>query len=488
MEPLESFQSHRLSDRFQAVVQIILVFLILAAINFIGMRRFQRVDLTEGNQYSLSPETLAYLKQLDRPIQAIVTISESADEPGLAEVLKDVRRLLREYEYATRDQGENRVTVEYLNVYSQTSRARALGIESPNVIVFKSGARQRPLDLADLYTVQDTDIREFRGENLFTRSILEIMETSDPVIYFTSGHGELGINDVNAATGASELFNELKARNFTTRTIDLSKTDTIPKDASLVVVAAPKVRFLPQEILILKNYLDQRAGRIIAMLEPGREHGLEDLFFEWGILADDALLVERDPNYVINGGDLMIRLFAQHPITDSLYQQKIPIVTDRAMSVRADPGRPLDDSLVVTELLASSNKSWGERRYRAETAPTYDPTLDLAPPVKLAAVSERKVDSSLGVSLPGGKLIVVGSSNFATNKRLQSSGNLNFVLNAINFSLDRATRLNIPPRPIRKVKLDLSLEQLHLARYLIWFGPPAVVGLFGLLVYLGRRS
>ncbi|EDY82343.1 hypothetical protein VDG1235_1964 [Verrucomicrobiia bacterium DG1235] len=481
-------KSSRISDRFQAILQIVLVFLILIAVNYIGMRAYQRYDLTEGNIYSLSPETRAYLAQLEQPIEAIVTISENADDPGFSDILKDVKLLLREYEYATRDQGQNRVTVEYLNVYSQTSRARSLGIEDPNVIVFKSGNRKREVRIDELYTIQESEIREFLGENVFTRSILEIVETSEPIIYFTTGHGEFSARDITASTGASSLFNELKSRSFETRTIDLSTNDRIPADASLIAVAAPKTRFLPQEKLLLENYLNKRAGRVLVLLEPGREHGLEDLFFNWGILAEDTLVVERDPNYVINGGDLMVRRFSEHPLTSSLFQQGIPIVTDRASSVREDPGRPIDDSLVVTELLYTSDQSWAERQYQQDTRPTYDPSIDIRGPIRVATISERQVDSSLGITLPGGKLTVVGTSNFISNQRIQASGNLYLILNAINYSVDRYTRLNIPPRPIRKVKLDLSIEQLHLARYLIWFAPPGVLGLLGLLVYLARRN
>lgn len=481
-------QASRISDRFQVLLQIVIILSILVAVNYIGMRTYQRYDLTQGNIYSLSPETRAYLAQLEQPIEAIVTLSENSDEAGLSDILKDVKLLLREYEYATRNQGENKVTVEYLNIYSQTSRARSLGIDSPNVIVFKSGSRTRQIRIDELYKIQESELREFLGENVFTRSILEIVETTEPILYFTTGHGEFSANDVTASTGASALFNELKNRNFATRSIDLSTVNAIPQDASLVVVAAPKVSLLPQEQLLLESYLNKRAGRVLVLLEPGRKHGLEDLFFEWGILADDILVVESDPDYRISGGDLKIRRFAKHPLTNTLFQQGIPVITDRASSVREDPGRPIDDSLVVSELLATSDQSWGERQYLDQQRPTYDPAVDLPGPIKIAAISERQVDSSLGITLPGGKLTVIGTSNFISNQRIQASGNLYLIFNAINYSVDRYTRLNIPPRPISKVKLDLSIEQLHLARYLIWFAPPSVIGLLGLLVYLARRN
>lgn len=488
MNLFESYQSNRLTDRLQAVVQVVLVLLILLAVNYIGMRSYERFDLTQGSIYSLSPETRAYLQQLEQPIQAIVTISANSDDPGLSDVLKDVKLLLREYEYATRDQGENRITVEYLNVYSQANRASALGIESPNVIVFKSGTRQRQVSIDELYRLQDAELREFLGENVFTRSILEIVETSEPVVYFTTGHGELSAVDVNSATGASTLLNQLKSRNFTTREIDLTTAERIPPDASVVVLAAPKTRLLPQELLVLENYLEKRAGRVIVLLAPAFDHGLDDLFFNWGLLNDDVLVVERNPKFIINGGDLMLRRYGEHPITNALAEQGIPLVTDRATSVREDLGRPVDESLVVTDLLFASDESWGERQHRSESPPRYDPNIDVGPPVKIGAIAERKVDSSLGISLPGGKLTVIGTSNFVTNSRIRSAGNLYFIMNTIKYSIDRASRLNIPPRPIRKVKLDLSLEQLHLARYLIWFGSPAVVGLLGLIVYLSRRN
>ena len=127
-------------------------------------------------------------------------------------------------------------------------------------------------------------------------------------------------------------------------------------------------------------------------------------------------------------------------------------------------------------------------RAAVEGFPQFDPAVDLKGPVRVAAVSEKKVDSSLGISISGGRLIVIGTSSFIANNRIQASGNLFLALNAINYAIDRVAQLNIPPRPIQKVKLDLSMEQLLLSRYLIWLGPPLLVGFLGILMYLARRQ
>lgn len=489
MNLIESYQSNRLVDRLHAVAQFILVFLILAAVNTIAMRNYKRIDTTLGRDFTLSAQTVAYLAQLEQPIKIVVTLSDQDNDLGIRDIFYDVKSLLNEYEYETRNNGTNRIKVEYIDIYKQASKAKELGIDQEDSIIFLSGPQsKRVIPINKLYHMVNNELHEFLGETVFTQSVLEVSQKNPPHIYFTSGHGELNLQNVTSDQGISRLQDELRSRNINVSTLNLASQNKVPEDASLLIVPAPKTRFLPQEQELLKTYLRRSSGRLLFLLEPGHQHGLDDLLFDWGILTDNAIAVETDRDSVINGGDLMINHYASHAITDELIKLGMPIITDRAGVVREDPGRPIDDSLIVTELMATSPQSWGEKNYTTEATPTYDPAIDLVGPIRVGAISERKVDSSLGISIPGGRLTVIGSSNFITNNRIQASGNLFLVLNAINYAIDRVAQLNIPPRPIRKVKLDLSIEQLLISRYLIWLGPPLVVGFLGLIVYLARRQ
>lgn len=487
MSLIESYQSNRITDRLHAVVQFLLVFLILAAINTIAMRYYTRFDTTLNRSFTLSAQTVAYLTQLQQPINIVVTLSEQSRDLGIRDIYYDVKSLLSEYEYETRNQGENRVRVEYLNIYQQARRAKELGVTTENAIVFNPGTQNKIVEIDKLYNVSQGDIQEFLGETVFTQKILEISQDDEPKIYFAIGHGELDPGSFSPDQGISKFVDELQSQNFATQTLDFSTISEIPNDARLLIVPAPRSPFLPREQEILKSYLRRNSGRVILMIEPGAKHGLDDLLFEWGILADDAIAVEKSRNSQIEGGDLLIRRFAPHPITNELLRLNMTLVTDRARVVREDPGRPIDESLLVQEIMATSDESWAEKDYGSES-PEYDSTVDLKGPVRVAAVSERKVDSSLGISIPGGRLIVFGTSNFLTNNRISASGNLFLAMNTINYAIDRVAQLNIPPRPINKVKLDLSMEQLLLSRYLIWLGPPILVGLLGILMYLARRQ
>ncbi len=488
MSLIESYQSNRIADRLQAVAQFLLVLLILAAINTIAMRSYTRFDTTLNRSFTLSAQTVAYLTQLQQPINIVVTLSEQSRDVGIRDTYQDVKSLLSEYEYETRHQGEDRVRVEYLNIYQQARRAKELGVTTENAIVFNPRAQNKIVEINKLYNISQGDIQEFLGETVFTQKILEISQDDEPKIYFAIGHGELDPGSFSPDQGISKFVDELQSQNFATQTLDFSTISEIPNDARLLIIPAPRSPFLPREQEILKSYLRRNSGRVILMIEPGAKHGLDDLLFEWGILADDAIAVETSRNSQIEGGDLLIRRFAPHPITNELLRLNMTLVTDRARIVREDPNRPIDESLLVKEIMATSDESWAEKDYGSDHSPEYDPTVDLKGPVRVAAVSERKVDSSLGISIPGGRLIVFGTSNFLTNNRISASGNLFLAMNTINYAIDRVAQLNIPPRPIRKFKLDLSMEQLLLSRYLIWLGPPVLVGLLGILMYLARRQ
>jgi ABC-type uncharacterized transport system involved in gliding motility auxiliary subunit len=226
---------------------------------------------------------------------------------------------------------------------------------------------------------------------------------------------------------------------------------------------------------------------MLVVLDPAKPHGLEDLFFEWGVLADDVLVIEADPNYRVEGGDLLVRRLAAHPATQVLVDNMIPLLSGPARSVRADPGRPLDESLTITELMATSDASWGERGYFDQETVSFDPNLDLRGPIKLGAVAERRVDSTLGISLPGGRLIVLGTSDLLSNNRIGAFGNLTLFLNTLTWALGREERLNIPTRENETLQLMISQQQLTYTRLGIQFLPPLVVALLGILVLLRRR-
>jgi ABC-type uncharacterized transport system involved in gliding motility auxiliary subunit len=89
--------------------------------------------------------------------------------------------------------------------------------------------------------------------------------------------------------------------------------------------------------------------------------------------------------------------------------------------------------------------------------------------------------------VPGGRLIVVGSGDIFSNRRLADSGCQALLINAVNWAVDSDTQLRFPPRLIERFQLSLSQEQLAKLRLGLLFALPGAVGLLGLLVHWTRR-
>ena len=86
----------RIEVGFNIVVQIALVIVGLAMLNWIGNKYYARWDWSRGKNTVLSQQTKALLGSLDKPVQAIVMFA------NVGEAEADAQALLREYQFAAK--------------------------------------------------------------------------------------------------------------------------------------------------------------------------------------------------------------------------------------------------------------------------------------------------------------------------------------------------------------------------------------------------
>jgi ABC-type uncharacterized transport system involved in gliding motility auxiliary subunit len=496
MLSLDSFRTARWIRTLNLVLQAILFLTLFGGLNYLARNHSWRFDLTHQHRYSLSAETGAYISNLLQPTRVVVTLTPDSENPGNVQAFRDVSGLLREYTYASESNPNGHITVEYLDVYKNRRKAEEYGIESPDVIVVMSGDKRRALGVDDLYRVKDKQREAFQGEQALTAALLEVSSQSRKKIYFLTGHGELNPEDVDPVRGLSALKDQLRVRNFDVDRLDLAATSRIPADAALLVAVSPQVAYTAAEQELLRQYLGAGAGRFIALLAPGQPHGLASLLLDWGVLVDDDMIHDPGPGTMTEEGDLILKLFQPHPITQTLIDYQMPLRIGEARSVRPDPGRKFG-GLTVTTLAVTSATAWGEVSYRLQRAPEYNAGYDirndrpgLEPPDHLGVViaSERvSTRAGLDFSVRGGRLVVFGTGDLIANNRIALPGNLDIFLSAVNWSVDRDTQFNIPVRPIERFQLSLSAGELSHLRSVLLFGLPAAALLLGLIVYWTRR-
>ncbi len=496
MARFEDFREIRWIKLGNRLAQVALSLLLALGLNYLAAIHFTRTDLTREHQHSLSPETLAHLEEIMRaaqtePITLYVTLPRETDNKEVAEVLKDIDPLLREFEFAGRKDGKKFITLENVDIFQQRTKAQELReryhvTDTLTVMVVARGDRYRQISVKDLYEQKDGVPTAFLGERVIASALLDVAEQQNQKIYFLQGHGEMKPDDVNPMDGASAARNALQQRNFTVEALTLA--DKVPEDAAMLVIAGPQATYLPKEVEALRRYLEDRQGRILALIDPRTDHGLSQLLYEWGIYSDDRLIME-----MIQGGvsadNLTILTFADHPITRALADYQFSVQLGPTRPARRDEGAPLDERLVVRDLMLSSPHSWAELDFRDSSktaAQSFDPARDIQGPIPVAALAERSAGSQIGISLRGGRMLLVGSSGLIANRTFSVPGNQWLFLNMVNWMLDKNSRLNVPPKAIRTFSLPLAKDDLRrVGLYFVLL--PAFVALTGVIVFWIRR-
>ena len=499
MPAFDSFRAVRWLRTFNLIVQALLFLTLFGGLNYVARNHAWRFDLTQHRRFSLSPETLSYLKSLTRRVHIVATVSDEADLPI------EVRGLIDEYVHSTETNLNGEVTKEIVNIYQNRRRAEELGLEQPNILYLTCGEHHRKVPIDDLYQVVnrkgEVTRSAFQGEQVLTAAVLDVSSPERQHLYFLVGHGELQPDDPNAARGLSALRSELRFRNFDLDTLDLSINRKIPGDAALLIAVAPQTGYSRAEQEMLRQYLSVNAGRLVLLLAPGIpvvRLGLDDLLHDWGVLVYDDVIYETDQRYRTDDGDLIVKALApNHPITQPLVDNGLPLRFGYTRTVCPEPGRMRSSGLTTTTVAATSSTAWGDIGYRIGLPPKFSnagnthPVPGLKPDGQLGVIvaSERVAPrGNLPFTVRAGRVVVFGSGDFVANQRIGNAGNEAVFLSAVNWAVERDRQLNVPARPIERFQLAVSAADLNRLNYTLWFALPGATALLGILVYWTRRK
>ena len=171
---------------------------------------------------------------------------------------------------------------------------------------------------ADLFEIKEQAIVGFKGEQAITSALIRLTKATSEKIYFLQGHGEMSLNQIDMERGLSELKIRLLENHYQVAELNLSTQESVPDDADLLIIPSPQGALLAEEQDKIRRYMTARNGSLIILIDPGRRHGLNDLLFDWGILAEDLAIIESSEAHKSNKGDYVIKYFAAHEITKTL--------------------------------------------------------------------------------------------------------------------------------------------------------------------------
>ncbi len=438
---------------------------IVGVINFMGQRYHIRQDVTSNKQFTLSEKTIQILQELKEPIQAIgfYTIENIQSQ-------QEASDRLREYSRIT-----DKLTYKFIDPYAEPQVAAEYKVQMDGTVVFERGKRRE--------NVYGTD------EQSFTNAILKVSQEQQPTIYFTTGHGEHSPEDTGN-DGYSLMKTAMEAENYKVALLDLKTlTETLPSDITALIIAGPKQPFDPAEVKYIKEYLEKSGGRVLVMVDPQAQSGLDDLLKEWGLaLRNDSVV---DPKFGFFGQAQVpvINTYKSHAITQDLVGQSTFFPGVR--SIEALVGAQSSHSPTV--LFSTSDQSWGETDFaslKAQNAKFDD--KDLKGPLDLAYAVEARGEKNA-------RLVVIGNSNFISNGTLNAritvggqqqriqSGNGMLFGNMLHWLAGQETLIAIPAKPADTRYVILTAEQTALVFWSSFLLMPLAILIIGALVWWRRR-
>src|SRR5687768_17547978 len=252
-----------------SAVGLVALLLLLVAVNFLVSRVPARVDLTDGDLYTLSPGTRKILRELQSPVKVKLYVSQGESVPvqlrGFAQRVEDT---VREFKQAA---GSNLIVERYNPKpdSEEEDAAQLDGMEGQQLFTgenFYLGIAVSQLDRKQTIPAVAPQ-RERLLEYDLVRAIARVAKPERPKIGLMAGLPVMGERFNPFTRQSSEpwvLANELK-REFDVKEVAVS-TKEIDKDIGVLLLIHPR-DVQPQTEYALDQFV-LRGGKLIAFVDP----------------------------------------------------------------------------------------------------------------------------------------------------------------------------------------------------------------------------
>jgi len=425
-------------------------------------------DLTSDAQHTLADQSIAVVGGLEEPVEVLAFFV--ATNPGGRE-FRRIADLLQEH--------TDQLSVQHIDPLRQPRLASNHEISGDHgTVLLKLGDVERRLEWP--FT-----------EERFVEALVTVSSKVTHKVCWAMGHGEPDPDDSYTERGMGAVVAELDALNYQVVRQQVPMAG-IDRDCEVLVIARPKEEWLPYEREALAAYLAEGGG-VVVMLEPGLTPDFADELARYGVLVGDDLVIDvnpanqmmgvDDPAFVVLSGPGVL----SHPITDSI---GAALVFPLARTVAPNRER---EGVRVRGLLQTSEAAWAETDPEgAEVGPdphelqgevpvavvveiTDPAVLEVAAstqdgpvpepepePIDLDSLGEEPAEPSVDdrvpapidlqgdvgravpydlAPTPGGRLVVIGDTDFASNVFVALGNNRDLFLNTVAWLAEEESQL-----------------------------------------------
>lgn len=482
----------------------LLAIVIVLMTNYLSFRHYKRFDLTREGLFTLSDKTKVVLRGLKTDVDIYLFMSRG--EPNFA----DTHELIKRYQATSprirvhvvdpdREPAEFQVLAQRFGLGAALLDNLEVGVDVAAVVTAgdkKWSIKRDDLLEWDMNAQDEASSRKVnvKAEQALTGAIVQVISGRPTKLCLTQGHGEWTLK-AGADRTLEPLETALRHDNLEWETIDTLGKKTIAKGCDAVFVIGPTRAFDKNEAELLGQYL-REGGNLLLALDPIIEQdqiqksGFEDMVRTFGIAIDPDLVIELDHDHLVSSNpiEFLVTAFGDHPTTRVL-QNRARVYLALARSIR-----PLDGNESEI-LLRSSAEGFGERDIEQIQNQQEQPkpeATDIKGPVSLAVAKSGIVqsDDSNTKDKQKGRLIVIGDSDWLKGELFSAPDLANFHLASAwtGWLTEREALIAVPPKETKGDSVVFTQAGLSGLFFKIVVLMPGVVMIFGIAVWLNRRS
>lgn len=430
-----------------------------------------QLDMTSQSLYSLSEQSKRIAASIDKDVNLYLLATTGSEDDTIL-------RLLERYE------GLN----DHINVTAVDPSVQPTFLDSydlsttqlyANSVIVDCEGRYRLVGYNDIYVtsyVSDSysyygysTTTEFDGENALTNAIHYVTSDNLPKLYTLTGHGEAELN--------STITEMIAQDNMETESLSLLSLETMPEDATALIINAPTSDIGEDEASMLIEWMEN-GGQIVLItdyISDGEMTNLLSVTEAMGMTVCNGLVIESDSSmHVGRYPYYLLPDIASHEITDALIDGGYYILMPLAQGIETVEGA----SATVTNLLSTSSAAYAKAE-GMDTATTEKEDGDIEGTFHIGAASE----------MGDGKLVWFASAGMLDSyiDQTVSGANGNLFLNALNWMGGQEESISIRAKSLDTASLTVTSAQSSFwAIVMIGLIPLGLVAL-GLIVSIRRK-
>lgn len=432
----------------------------------------KNVDLTTSKLYTLTDDTKTFLQNMDKDVTIYVFVNEENEDTTMGQTLD---RIAEYGEHITIKYVDPAVNPNFAVQFTQSS-------VSSNSLIFVCGDRSTVVDSDYFYETSlnyetySYETTGYDGEGQIVSALDYVTSDEISKVYFTTGHGEMSLGSTFTAA--------LEKANITTEIITLLDMESVPEDASCLLITAPLTDFSTADVEKVKAYME--TGKPVIAIYGYTDEDMtnfDSLLSYMGLRVTEGLVVENNTNnYYFQSQYFLFPNLANNDFTDGIYQNYYIYAPFSQGIVIEDE---TSENMTYTDIIYTSDESFARLGYNA-TGTLTKQEGDEEGPFHIGICAEKTISDETTASM-----VLFSCEQMFTDSVSQavSGANLKLFTNTVsNYISEYKSSVSIPVKSYEVSYLTLTSSNVIVIGLGVTVILPLSCLIAGFVIWFKRRK